>query len=255
MLRSRFIVISTHILGWLICISLPWLFNGHTGNSQLLAFALCIVLSVLIEIIHHRWEASNNALHAEASKTRAELSFLKSQLHPHFFFNTLNNIYSLAVSGHEHTARHILKLSNMMRYATDTHHDFVLLQQEIACLHDYIDLQQLRLPGSTQVHFSVSGNPGFKYIAPLLLLPFLENAFRHGVSAMQTTAIHIHLSTTTDHIRFYCSNRLFSHPEDDSTTDALLLTRQRLQQLYPDKYQLTISNKNSEYAVRLEICI
>lgn len=249
-------VLMLHITGWSICMSLPLLFvRGQYWYNHVLAVALSVVLSVAIEVTSHRWRLSEQALHNKALKAAAELSFLKAQLQPHFLFNTLNNIYSLAMSQHEHTAASILKLSNMMRYATtDTGHDFVLLQREIECIHDYIDLQQLRLTSRTRVRFSVSGNPGIKCIAPMLLLPFLENAFRHGVSTQEPSEIVVHLQTTDECIRFYCSNRHFPVTMDESAATAdLRHARERLQQLYPHRHQLQIRKANGVHVVKLSL--
>lgn len=247
-----------HVTGWVICMSLPLLFvRGQYWYNHVLAVVLSVVLSVAIEVTCHRWRLSEQALHTKALKAAAELSFLKSQLQPHFLFNTLNNIYSLAMSQHEYTAASILKLSNMMRYATtDTGHDYVLLQREIECIHDYIDLQQLRLTPRTKVKFSVSGNPGIKCIAPMLLLPFLENAFQRGVSNQEASDIVVHLQATDKCIRFYCSNRHFPVTMDEgAATEDIRHARARLQQLYPHRHQLQIREDNGVQVVKLSLDI
>ncbi|MGN7821193.1 sensor histidine kinase [Chitinophaga sp. 22536] len=247
-----------HITGWVICMSLPLLFvRGQYWYNHVLAVVLSLVLSLAIEVTCHRWRLSEQALHSKALKAAAELSFLKSQLQPHFLFNTLNNIYSLAMSQHEYTAASILKLSNMMRYVTtDTGHDYVLLQREIECIHDYIDLQQLRLTSRTKVKFSVSGNPGIKCIAPMLLLPFLENAFQRGVSTQEASDIVVHLQATDKCIRFYCSNRHFPVTMDDGPAAAdIRHARERLQQLYPHRHQLQIREDNGVQVVKLSLDI
>ncbi|NLR66662.1 histidine kinase [Chitinophaga varians] len=247
-----------HITGWAICMSLPLLFvRGQYWYNHVLAVVLSLVLSLAIEVTCHRWRLSEQALHSKALKAAAELSFLKSQLQPHFLFNTLNNIYSLAMSHHEYTAASILKLSNMMRYVTtDTGHDYVLLQREIECIHDYIDLQQLRLTSRTKVKFSVSGNPGIKCIAPMLLLPFLENAFQRGVSTQEASDIVVHLQATDKCIRFYCSNRHFPVTMDDGPAAAdIRHARERLQQLYPHRHQLQIREDNGVQVVKLSLDI
>ncbi|MBC9931935.1 sensor histidine kinase [Chitinophaga qingshengii] len=237
--------------------SLPLLFiRGQYWYNHVLAVVLSVVLSGAIEVTCHRWRQSEQALHSKALKAAAELSALKSQLQPHFLFNTLNNIYSLAMLQHEHTAASILKLSNMMRYATtDTGHDYVLLQREIECIHDYIDLQQLRLTPRTRVKFSVSGNPGIKCIAPMLLLPFLEKAFQYGVSNQETSEIVVHLQATDRCIRFYCSNRQFPIHSDTNTATDIRYAQERLQQLYPQRHQLQIKEDNGVHVVKLSLDI
>src|SRR6201999_506982 len=100
-----------------------------------------------------------------------------------FLFNTLNNIYTLAVIQDEHAPDSILKLSNIMRYVTDdTREDFVPLQSEVDCINDYIELQKLRLGTKTQVDFKITGDIESKQIAPLILMTFIENVFKYGIS-------------------------------------------------------------------------
>lgn len=218
-------------------------------------FLLTISLSIALAITRRRRQTEQQALYAETRKTQAELSFLKAQINPHFLFNTLNNIYSLAMTRNENTAMSIMKLSNMLRYVTeDTRHDYVLLENEIDCLRDYIDLQKLRLTTKTQVNFSVTGSPGIKCIAPLVLLPFLENAFKYGVSNHEPSEINIQLATSENHIHFFCSNKLFRMVSDNSQTGiGITNTRQRLDHLYPDKYELQISEDNGAYAITLQL--
>lgn len=218
-------------------------------------FLLTISLSIATETTRRWRQTEKRALYAETRKTQAELSFLKAQINPHFLFNTLNNIYSLAMTRNENTAMSIMKLSNMLRYVTeDTRHDYVLLESEIDCLRDYIDLQKLRLTTKTKVNFSVTGSPGIKCIAPLVLLPFLENAFKYGVSNHEPSEINIQLNTSEHHIHFFCSNKLFRITPDTSRTGiGISNTRQRLDHLYPDKYELQISEDNGAYAITLQL--
>lgn len=218
-------------------------------------FLLTISLSIATETTRRWRQTEKRALYAETRKTQAELSFLKAQINPHFLFNTLNNIYSLAMTRNENTAMSIMKLSNMLRYVTeDTRHDYVLLESEIDCLRDYIDLQKLRLTTKTKVNFSVTGSPGIKCIAPLVLLPFLENAFKYGVSSHEPSEINIQLNTSECHIHFFCSNKLFRIAPDTSRTGiGISNTRQRLDHLYPDKYELLINEDNGAYAITLQL--
>jgi len=141
-------------------------FNGSRppGNRQgpkadVVSFFLYIVvvsLGLAMQIAQRWRETEKRAVQAEADKANAELSFLKAQINPHFLFNTLNNIYSMAVTLNPNTADSIMKLSNIMRYVTDeVTEDLVPLASEVACIRDYIDLQRLRLNRKTQVDFTV----------------------------------------------------------------------------------------------------
>ncbi|WP_161596791.1 sensor histidine kinase [Chitinophaga vietnamensis] len=216
-------------------------------------FLLTIALSVAIETTHRWRQTEKRALYAETKKTQAELSFLKAQINPHFLFNTLNNIYSLAMIRHEYTAPSIMKLSNMLRYVTEETRDFVLLQSEIDCLRDYVDLQKLRLSRKTTASFIIKGLPGARCIAPLVLLPFMENAFKYGVSNHEPSEINIALDIEDDHLHFRCSNKVFPLLRDKHRTGVgIANTRQRLEHLYPGRYELDIHTTDM-YTISLKI--
>ena len=263
MFRLKPSVVIAHIAGWLVCLSLPLLFvsrqtGDHNAPLILLSAGYPVFLLAYAGLFYfhaRREQAEKKALYAETRKAQAELSLLKSQINPHFLFNTLNNIYSLAITRNDNTAVSIIKLSNVLRYVTaHTRDDYVLLENEINCLKDYIDLQQLRLTTRTRVNFSVTGTPGIKCIAPLLLLPFLENAFKYGVSNQEPSEINIQLDTSGHHIRFYCSNKRFRvFPETARTGNGIINTRQRLDHLYPSRYELKAGEDNGAYVVSLQL--
>ncbi|PIQ21896.1 MAG: histidine kinase, partial [Cytophagales bacterium CG18_big_fil_WC_8_21_14_2_50_42_9] len=191
----------------------------------------------------------------EADKATAELSFLKAQINPHFLFNTLNNIYSLAVMQSPNTATSIMKLSNIMRHVTDdVSEDFVSLSSEVTCIRDYIDLQKLRLSKNTQIDFSVSGNLEQKSIAPLILMTFIENVFKYGISNRHPAQINIKLKAEENLIQFSCQNQIFETSRNTERTGiGLANTRQRLAHLYPDKHTLNISSENNLFTVTLTL--
>jgi two-component system LytT family sensor kinase len=212
-------------------------------------------LSTAICIIREWRRTEQLVIQAEADKANAELSFLKAQINPHFLFNTLNNIYSLAITKNEHTAESILKLSNIMRYVTDdVREDFVSLENEIECLQDYVDLQRLRLGKKIKVEFIVEGQTGGKKIAPLILMNFIENVFKYGISNHEPSDILIRLSVQDDNITFFCKNKLFEAKQPSVRTGiGIQNTRQRLQRLYPDKHFLNINTENGFYTVQLTL--
>lgn len=224
----------------------------HFDFVSIFLFLLTMSLSIALQTTW-RWRTTEKrALQAEAEKAQAELAFLKAQINPHFLFNTLNNIYSLAITQSEHTAASIMKLSNILRYVTDeVRQDFVPLQQEIDCIQDYIDLQQLRLGKKTIVSFNKTGNHAPLSIAPLLLMTFVENAFKHGISNHQASSIDIELEASHNKIAFRCSNALFPRKQTDRTGIGIANTRQRLEHLYEGKHQLNISTDNNLYTIVL----
>ena len=210
-----------------------------------LGLALCMI---------REWRMTEQrALKAETEKAHAELSFLKAQINPHFLFNTLNNIYSMVVIKHERAADAVMKLSNIMRYITDDiRTDFVPLESEIGCMEDYIELQRMRLGSKTEIQVDVTGDTGGEQIAPLLLMTFVENAFKYGVSNHEAALIHIRLDVQDPVIRFYCRNTLFPVPSHAERAGiGISNARRRLEYLYPNRHKLDISTGDGFYTVQL----
>lgn len=220
-------------------------------------FIMIMALSLAIYVRQRLRYTEQRALKAEADKANAELSFLKAQINPHFLFNTLNNIYSLAVTKNEHTAESIMKLSNIMRYVTDDiSEDYVDLDSELECIRDYIDLQKLRLNSSTKVEVEVSGDTMNKKIAPLILMTFVENVFKHGISNHAPSEIIIRILVEANAIRFFTSNGIFNAAgKTERTGIGIANTRQRLEHLYPGKYNLVISDAGNSFTVQLDLLV
>ncbi|MEO6668143.1 MAG: histidine kinase [Ferruginibacter sp.] len=220
---------------------------------SIVLFILIIALSTTIIVIK-RWRiAVEQAVRAETDKAIAELAILKAQVNPHFLFNTLNNIYALAVTHSEKTAESIMKLSNIMRYVTDdANENFVSLVSETNFISDYIELQRLRLGSKVTLDFSVNGNLNDKVIAPLVLITFIENVFKYGISNSEASGITIDLRTYKDSIGFFCRNKLFPFKHQlESTGIGIKNTRKRLEHLYPGKHSLTIKEEDGFYSVHL----
>ncbi|MBL7739703.1 MAG: sensor histidine kinase [Chitinophagaceae bacterium] len=229
--------------------------GGHTDIVSIILFITVWSLSTAICIIRQWRNTEKRAIQAEADRANAELSFLKAQINPHFLFNTLNNIYSLAVTKNENTAESIMKLSNIMRYVTDDiRENFVSLDSETDCMRDYIDLQRLRLSSKMDVTFSVTGKTGNKKIVPLLLMTFVENAFKHGISNHESSDIHISLSAEEQTITFFCRNKIFDTKRPAERTGiGIANTRERLKHLYPASHSLDISREDGFFTVQLTI--
>lgn len=216
-------------------------------------FIMVLAMSIAMHIRQRLRSTEKRALQAETDKANAELSFLKAQINPHFLFNTLNNIYSLAAVKSEHTAESIMKLSNIMRYVTDdAREEYVPLENEIAFISDYVDLQRLRLGDKMNVGFGVSGKIAGKKIAPLILMTSIENVFKYGISKHEPSDIDIQLSVTDDMIRFFCQNKLYeTQRRAESTGIGIDNTKQRLEHLYSGKYELSIKAESGKYTVLL----
>lgn len=225
-------------------------------STSLFIFLMIMALSTAIKTVQQWQLTEQRAARAEADKTSAELSFLKAQINPHFLFNTLNNIYTLAAIKDDNAADSIMKLSNIMRYVTDdVVEDFVPLQSEIDCISDYIELQRLRIGNNTTVNFEVKGDINNKKIAPLVMMTFIENVFKYGVSKHEPSDIDIRIHAQELNISFYCKNRIFGlqNSKYQRTGIGIKNTKQRLEHLYPGRHLLNISSLNNEYIVQLTL--
>lgn len=191
---------------------------------------------------------------AESAKLRAELSYLKAQINPHFLFNTLNSIYSLAIRKSDATADAVVKLSSIMRYViTDAEHERVPLDKELKYVSDYIELQKLRLPPSATIRLSISGPMTGLTITPLIFVPFIENAFKHGVSPEEESPVNIEISVVARSLHVWVNNRKLKRKTSKTESSGIGLenTRQRLQLLYPENHILSITDTDQEYSVKL----
>jgi len=216
-------------------------------------FLLVFALSTGIKILEELFDAKQKKQFAETAKSKAELATLKSQINPHFLFNTLNGIYSLSIENSPKTPDAIMRLSGMMRYIlTESESEFVPLQIEIDYLKQYIELQELRITNKTKVHFSIEGIIENIKIAPLLIEPFIENAFKYGVSVSDESNIEIAIKTHKSDILFSIRNRLCNFGESGSKL-GIANVKQRLQILYPNSHQLSIKNQDGFFIVTLEI--
>ena len=186
----------------------------------------------------------------------SELSFLKAQIHPHFFFNTLNNIYSLTFIDVESSRASLHKLSRMMRYLLyETQNDRTSLQREINFVKDYIELMQLRVNKHTTVEFEEPRIITEKAIAPMILLPFVENAFKHGVHSVKESRILVKIRQDSNVLVLEVENTLFPHREQgiDNGGIGLSNTRRRLELIYAEQYHLHFGPDKEKYFVHLEL--
>jgi hypothetical protein len=220
---------------------------------SIVLFIMVCSVSIISGLIGQWRRTEQRAARAEAEKVNAELSFLKAQVNPHFLFNTLNNIYSMAVTKNANTAASIMKLSNIMRYVTDdVSEDYVPLKREVDCITDYIDLQRLRLSSKVTIDFSVSGELEGKKIAPLILMTFIENVFKYGISSHELSTITINIKSESGKIRFFCKNKMYEGaPSIEREGIGIANTKQRLEYLYPDRHLLNISSTGQLYTVEL----
>jgi len=213
-------------------------------------FFLPIPILFLIWIFE-QWKWVRN-LKAEQSKT--ELSLLRSQINPHFFFNTLNNLYALTVKNSEKAPEVILKLSDMMRYTIyEGEKETVKLIDEIDYLNNYIELHKIRYKKTVEITFNHTVDPNTT-IAPLLYIILLENAFKHGIETLTENAfIHINLFEDNDVIHFHIENNFDINELSESKGIGLQNLKRRLSLLYNQKHELIVDTKNNIYTTTLKI--
>lgn len=188
----------------------------------------------------------------ESEKKDMELQFLKSQLNPHFLFNSLNNIYSLAYQKSDKTADAILKLSEIMRYMIyESNDSWADLSKEVAYVKSFVELQKLRFKDGASVVITINGEIDGQQIVPLILISFVENAFKHGVANDPEDPIKINLIANQKILHFSVSNKKNKTNKDAMGGVGLNNVERRLQLLYPDRYKLNIVNSATHYTTEL----
>jgi two-component system LytT family sensor kinase len=194
----------------------------------------------------------------EQAKTQAELAFLRTQINPHFLYNTLNYLYATAYPVSEELAEAILRLSDLMRYLLhDSPDGQVDLAREVEYVENYLAIHRLRFEDKFFVEFSQTGSPvGGQRVATLLLIPFVENALKHGVvsQAAHPVRIHLHLPAP-DQLEFTVENRISQHQKDATTGVGLPNIRRRLALLYPGRHTLAVHDDGTTYRTRLALSL
>lgn len=210
-------------------------------------FLLVATLSFLMRTTQ-MWKQSRE------EKRMAELSYLKSQVNPHFLFNTLNGIYFLSLDESKKTPEAILKLSDLMRYVTtEIEKEYVLLENEINHITNYIELQKLRLDKTIDVRLDISNTNQQMMISPLLLIPFIENAFKFGVNPEKVSIIEIRIETIDNFLQFRISNEKSSLIVNGGTKTGIENVKRRLELQYPNKHKLSIIDNDFDHCVELKL--
>jgi LytS/YehU family sensor histidine kinase len=191
----------------------------------------------------------------EAQKSSSELHFLKNQISPHFLFNSLNSIYSLTTKKSNDAPQAIITLSELLRYMLyQTNQDLVLLSNELDYIQNYLKLQRLRIANNEHVTLNIHGNIKTQKIRPLLLISFIENAFKYGTDFKGLTKIKIEIYVNNDELQFTCVNLIGSRKSDKSSSGiGLQNTKELLNLLYREKHWLTIKEIDNEFVVNLTL--
>ncbi len=229
------------------------------GNffKGMIPFLLALVGSSFSEVSNFANEKIKEALTLKSEKTEAEMKLLKSQINPHFLFNALNNVYSLSYLKPEKTPENLLKLSQLLRYMLyECNDDRVPLSKEVISLENFIDLNLLKNSRGMKVTVDMEKPSEDLMIAPLLLMPFVENAFKHSkVEDIEKGWITIRLQAQDKKLIFRTENSIptVEYTKDSVGGIGLTNVKRRLALIYPGKSKLEITTENNCYAVRLEI--
>ncbi len=222
----------------------------------LLAVGMGLAFKIIEDWFVHQQERAELV----SERNTAELAFLKSQVNPHFLFNTLNNIYSLAYTKSDAAPGAILKLSELMRYMLYESSDQtgengrVSLAKEVSYLKNYVELEKLRV-ANANVQFNVEGNTDLFRIEPLLLVSFVENAFKHGDLSDPNQPLVLDLSVRNGTLRFDTLNKKTNRQTDASGGIGLVNVQRRLSLLYPNQHKLHITDSPDSYACSLELSL
>lgn len=211
----------------------------------LLTSLLVLIVTSPIRLVHNWHIRRHQESKQQAAQLAAEVGLLRTQLNPHFLFNVLNNLYGLALTDSDMTAPSILKLAGMMRYMLyDTQSEWVQLSQELVYLTDYIELQQLKTEFTQDIRWEVGGPLGDWKIPPLLFLPLLENAFKHGnLDQEQTGWLSIKVAAAPDRLTCMVENSFLpNRPKDKVGGIGLQNIKQRLKLYFPDHHQFDLQS-------------
>jgi two-component system, LytTR family, sensor histidine kinase AlgZ len=224
---------------------------GQQGNLFALIAVWCFVSTVVL--FKHWLKKQQEFMQAEKEKVTAELQLLKAQVHPHFLFNTLNNIYSFSLDNSPKTPGMILKLSSLLSYMLyDCKSEQVSLEKEVEVMQDYVDLESERYGDRIEISWHVEGDTPGKYIVPLLLLPFLENAFKHGTSEqLEKPWLSFDLVVKQNAMKCKIVNSKNEFVPVSHRGIGVENVKRRLAFLYPGKHELKINDEGDFYVVSL----
>src|SRR6188474_2633708 len=252
-------VIYTHILGinrnsimydWSFKLNLRPAILDHVSSLPIV-----LGIALMIKFVKRWWQKQKETEFLAKEKTKAELQLLKAQVHPHFLFNTLNNIYFFTLTNSTQAPVMIKKLSGMLHYIlNECNQPLVPLEKEIKMIRDYMALEKIRYAEQMQMTIDIDDNHKGKMIAPLLLIPFVENSFKHGASKMITqpwVKLYIYIENNRLHFTIRNSKPPTQEPIAAKGNIGLKNVKKRLELLYPGTHELDIVSEPDSYAVHL----
>lgn len=227
--------------------------NYHLPFVELILVGVASsIYKLFTDILYHQGRTQE----LERKNLSSELKFLKTQIDPHFFFNTLNSLYALTLKKSDQAPSTVLKLSNMMRYMLYECNDkTVPLEKEIEYIRNYIDLESIRTTHTNRVDLTIEGDASHKQIMPLLFSPFIENSFKHGLNTIEDGFIEIKLKIMEDHLFFTIVNSYNEEASKKKKVGGIGLenVKRRLKLVYPENHMLSVKQKENQYEIELYI--
>ena len=260
-----FVIEGTVLIGFTFYFNLDYqIMPNLTKSFPVMVVCVMLIVSLIsgIKLIQHNYKSilknedlKNKILQTQLQLKKQELSMLKMQIHPHFLFNSLNTIYGFALKKRDEAPEMILKLSNLLDYILyQIEKPTVSLENEINHLEDYISLEKLRFHDTLEVNLIKGDDISEMYIAPMLLIPFVENSFKHGAIIDGSLAIMIAVKRNSEMLFFEVENSVLEKT-NDSTGIGLENIKKRLEMLYPNAYTLEINRTDKLFKVQLAINI
>jgi two-component system LytT family sensor kinase len=245
--------ISKYVDQQLFPIKRKW---GKPFFANFISYIFIIGTSCSYRILIDNFKSRRLNKDRETENLKTELSFLRSQISPHFMFNVLNNLVSLARKKSDKMEPALIQLSNLLRYMLyEGNQGKISLTQELKYLNGYIDLQKLRFGDDVIIIFTAEGNLENFDLEPMLLIPFVENAFKHGMGTLENPMIKIKLTAVNKTLNFLVENDIaeIGESKDDNSGIGLNNVKRRLDLLYKNHYDLAISNEDGKYIVNLKL--
>ena len=260
LIYSFFVVIGKRFIISSFDPSVNWIYSWRFTLNVTLSIFFLILFVGLIRFVEDWFELEAHKSQLENEQLTSELKFLKAQVNPHFLFNTLNNLYYLSLNNSPNTPELIAQLSQMMRYMLyDSNHPRVALSKEVDYIKNYIKLEKLRLNENVPIDLAIVGNIENVTIAPLILIPFIENAFKHGISnSVKGSWIKIYISINGSSCIYQVSNSKVEENKKTITEKSgigLNNVKRRLDLSYPDTYTMAVDENENSYNVTLRLSL
>jgi sensor histidine kinase YesM len=249
------LILVVHFLMGLFFSPKPWNIVRIMA-IDMLGYIFIITISVAYKMTGSWYAAEAERKELERSRSEAEVKNLKSQLNPHFLFNTLNNIYSLIAISPERAQEVVHELSRLLRYVLyESGYPFVTLEKDLDFIRNYVELMRIRLPGHVKVSTSVAYTSPDLLIAPLLFITPIENAFKHGVNNSKPSFIRIEITASDKEIDCRIQNSCFPKNEQDKSGSGIGLSnlQKRLNLIYPGKFRFSYGQKENAYYCELKL--